>query len=331
MTATGWGTLSPAPQSGDSHTDHSVSPPSVGTPGLPNSLGHHAWPHIPSSIPGDQGCSIPCAHHPAQRTLGSGGSPKQAPRGGWGPPLTSSTSPCSLSQPACHPPSWWPCHLEVISPAAAAAVQPWQHPRPACSALTGPRRRPQIAVTHSRPSRRGAGVRARTYPGVQMHSAPTRDRAAGRILPTPRMLLPPSSPGTTPSPSLDCATPCLPLQAPIPVGVLPPSVLALDAACLAGWGKQEILVGRHGGLVTPVVGVAEEAGVPGSSLLPSLGSQNLAPWPDPARRHGASPTLSPCLQQRPPGEESRSRVWGPPHPDRTRHNPNPFPKPLFLC
>lgn len=210
MIATGWGTLSPAPQSSDSHTDHSVFLPSMGTLGLPNNLGHHAWPHIPSSTPGDQGRSIPCAHHPAQRTLGSGGSSKQAPRGGWGPPLTSSASPCPLSQPACHPPSWWPCHLEVISPAAAAARQPWQHPRLACSALTGPRGWPQIAVTHSVPA---AVAQACGHAHTQVYKctlAPTRDRAAGRILPAPHILLPPSSPGTTPSPSLDCATTCLP-------------------------------------------------------------------------------------------------------------------------
>lgn len=46
----------------------------------------------------------------------------------------------------------------------------------------------------------GAGVRARTYPHVQTHPGPTKDGAAGRILPTLGMLLPPSSPGTIPQP-----------------------------------------------------------------------------------------------------------------------------------
>lgn len=44
--------------------------------------------------------------------------------------------------------------------------------------------------------------------------------------------------------------------------------------------------------MTPVAGEAGEAEVPGSSSLPSLGSQSLAPWPDPVPQHGASPACS---------------------------------------
>lgn len=74
--------------------------------------------------------------------------------------------------------------------------------------------------------------------------------------------------------------------------------------------------------MTPVAGVAGEAEVPGSSSLPSLGSQSLAPWPDPAPQHRASPALSLCLQQWLAGKE-RHRQGGP-----SQHNPNPLPKPL---
>lgn len=125
------------------------------------------------------------------------------------------------------------------------------------------------------------------------------------------MLLPPSSAGTVPSPSPDCATP----RTPAPVGALPPSVLAADAAWLAGWSKQEVSGGQHGELVTPVAGVAGEAEVPGSSSLPCLGSQSLAPWPDPQQR--ASPALSPCLQHWLCGKERHRHVGGAPHPSTT--------------
>lgn len=73
--------------------------------------------------------------------------------------------------------------------------------------------------------------------------------------------------------------------------------------------------------MTPVAGVAGEAEVPGSSSLPSLGSQSLVPWPDPVPQHRASPALSPCLQQWMCGKE-RHGVGGP----TPRHNP--LPKPL---
>lgn len=69
--------------------------------------------------------------------------------------------------------------------------------------------------------------------------------------------------------------------------------------------------------MTPVAGVAGEAEVPGSSSLPSLGSQNLAPWPDPAPQHRASPALSPCLQQWLCGKERHRHVGGPHHPSTT--------------
>lgn len=76
--------------------------------------------------------------------------------------------------------------------------------------------------------------------------------------------------------------------------------------------------------MTPVAGVAGEAEVPGSSSLPSLGSQSLAPWPDPAPQHRTSPALSLCLQQWLSGKERHRHVGGGP----SQHNPNPLPKPL---
>lgn len=98
------------------------------------------------------------------------------------------------------------------------------------------------------------------------------------------------------------------------MGVLSPLVMALDAACLAGSGKQEVLGGRDEGLVTPVAGAAGEAGMLGSPSLPSLGSQILASWPNPAHWHRAFPTLNPYLQQWLPGEKRMHLGGGAPPP-----------------
>jgi len=64
--------------------------------------------------------------------------------------------------------------------------------------------------------------------------------------------------------------------------------------------------------------------VPGSRSLLPLGSRSLAPWPDPARRHGASPTPSPRPQQWLPGEQRCSRVAGG-APTPTEPNATPIP------
>lgn len=98
MTAARWGTLSPAPHGGDSHTDHRVSLPSVGTRDFPSPLGHHAWPSIPSSIPRAL-CLPPHTEDPKEWRVA-----KRSSQRGTGPPLTSGTSPRLLSQPARHLP-----------------------------------------------------------------------------------------------------------------------------------------------------------------------------------------------------------------------------------
>lgn len=149
--------------------------------------------------------------------------------------------------------------------------------------------------------------------GCQPHPAHLQDAAATRL------------PRNHPQPLAGSRHPtCLPRD-PVPVSVLPPSVLVPDAACSGGLGKQVLGRGHRGPLI-PVVGVAGEAGVPGSPSPPSLGPQSLGPWPDPAHRHRASLTLSTGLQQWPPGVERRSQGRAAPHPPTlTEPSATPIP------
>lgn len=95
MTAARWGTLSPAPTAVTvTLTTECPSPP----------WGHRTSPALwvtmlgPASLPASP---VPCAYHLTQRTPRSGGSPKEAPRGGQGPHSPPAHHPaCCHSLPA---------------------------------------------------------------------------------------------------------------------------------------------------------------------------------------------------------------------------------------
>lgn len=263
------------PHGGDSHTDHRVSLPSVGTPDLPSPLGHHAWPSIPASIP----CALCLPSH--TEDLKKSQVPKRSSQRGTGSP-THLQHITPLAVTACPPPSWQPCHLEVISPAVAAEGLASLAPQAGSLSPGGaPGAAPNCSDTLPRPATatQACGhAHTHTYKhtlalqrrGCWLHPACPWDAASTQL------------PRNCPQPLAGLRHPAITPMGPVPVGVLPPLVLAFDAACLACSGKQEVLGGRDEGLVTPVAGAAAEAGMPGSSSLPSLGSQILAPWPNPA-------------------------------------------------
>lgn len=298
------------------------------TPELPSPLGHHAWPRIPSSISGDRGHSIPHALRlpPHAEDPGKRRVPKTSSQRRMGSTThLQHITPLAVTATARLPPSWWPCHLEVISPAVAAAglaaAAPWAG---SLSPDRAPGAAPNCGDTHSLAQprrRRRAGTHIPTRTNAPQLPPETGLPAAA--CPLPRRCCHPL-PGDRPQPLVRLRHPTSPPQGPIPVGVLPPSVPAYDAARSANSGKQEVSEVWHGGPVTPVAGVAGEVGVPASPLLLSPCSRSLAPWPDPARQHRASPALSPCPQQQPFGEERRSQAGGDP-PTPTEPGATPIP------